>query len=54
MESKRCEKQQELSVSEKLYLFVDIFPDNIKLSSSENADGAAVGYPVCKLLCEPN
>ena len=54
MESKRCEKQQELSVSERLYLFVDIFPNNIKLSSSENADGASVGYPVSKLLCEPN
>ena len=54
MESEHCEKQQELSVSEKLYLFVDIFPDNIKLSSSENADGASVGYPVSKLLCEPN
>ena len=52
MESKPWEKQ--VSVSEKLYQFVDYFPDNIKLTNAENADGISVGYPVTKLYCEPN
>ena len=43
-----------MSVAEKLYQFVDYFPNNVKLCSSENADGVSVGFPVTKLYCEPN
>ena len=47
-------RRQLLSLSERLFQFVDIFPENVDVYTPEDSEGLSVGNSCARLVVNPN